>query len=58
MFKECLKHDLMLFMIDHNHKFFYYRGLKEYLSDRRFFLDTCLSSQDKYEAMVHYFYPE
>lgn len=30
MFKECLKHDIVPFIIDEEHKLFYYRGLKEY----------------------------
>jgi Fic family protein len=58
MFKECLKHDVLPFIIDHNYKLFYYRGLKEYPVEKRFLLDTCLSSQDQYELMVRYFYPE
>lgn len=56
MFKECLKHDILPFIIDHEHKLFYYRGLKEYKSEKGYLLDTCLSSQDKYKAMVNYFY--
>jgi len=58
MFKECLKHDLMPFIIDHNHKLFYYRGLKEYPIERGYLLETCLSSQDDYESLVRYFYSE
>lgn len=58
MFKECLKNNIIPFIIDHEHKLFYYRGLKEYNSNRGFLLDTCLSSQDRYEAMVSYFMQE
>jgi Fic family protein len=58
MFKECLKHNLMPFIIDHNHKLFYYRGLKEYPDERGFLLNTCLSSQDYYQSLVRYFYSE
>ena len=29
MFKECLKNNIVPFIIDENHKLFYYRGLKE-----------------------------
>lgn len=57
MFKECLKHDIMPFIIDHNHKLFYYRGLKEYKTEKGYLMDTCLSAQDQYEAMVSYFFP-
>ena len=30
MFKECLKHNVVPFIIDEEHKLFYYRGLKEW----------------------------
>ena len=56
MFKECLRHDLLPFIIDHEHKMFYYRGLKEYLMEKGYLLDTCLSAQDEYEKTVSYFY--
>lgn len=55
MFKECLKNDIVPFIIDHEYKLFYYRGLKEYTSERGFLTDTCLSSQNRYEVLVSYF---
>ncbi|MDT3427790.1 Fic family protein [Paenibacillus forsythiae] len=58
MFKECLKYDVMPFIIDHEHKLFYYRGLKEYRSEKGYLMDTCRSAQDRYEALVDYFFPE
>ena len=58
MFKECLKNDILPFIIDHEHKLFYYRGLKEYKSEKGFLRDTCLSSQDQYKVMVLYFFPD
>ncbi len=58
MFKECLKHDILPFIIDHEHKLFYYRGLQEYLTEKGFLLDTCRSAQDEYEKEVSYFYPD
>jgi Fic family protein len=58
MFKECLKNDILPFIIDHEHKLFYYRGLKEYKSEKGFLMNTCLSSQDQYEEMVSYFFPD
>lgn len=57
MFKECLKNDILPFIIDHEHKLFYYRGLKEYKSEKGYLMDTCLSAQDQYEAIVSYFCP-
>ncbi|WP_018305171.1 Fic family protein [Desulfitobacterium hafniense] len=58
MFKECLKHDIMPLIIDHEHKLFYYRGLKEYKREKGYLRDTCLSAQDQYAAMAAYFYPD
>lgn len=48
MFKECLQHDLMPFIIDEEYKIFYYRGLKEYESEKGFLINTCLSAQDRW----------
>lgn len=58
MFKECLKHDILPFIIDYEHKMFYYRGLKEYTAEKGYLMDTCLSAQDEYEKNVSYFYPD
>ena len=48
MFKECLKHDIIPFIIDAEHKGYYYRGLREYDTDKAYLTDTCLSAQDTY----------
>ncbi len=37
---------------------FYYRGLKEYKTEKGYLMDTCLSAQDQYEKMVAYFFPD
>jgi Fic family protein len=58
LFKECLAHGVMPFIIDHEHKLFYYRGLKEYDTEPGYLTGTCQSAQDRYTAMVRYFYPE
>jgi Fic family protein len=58
MFKECLKKDVLPFIIGHEYKLFYYRGLKEYRSEKGYLMDTCLSAQDRYEAEVAYFFPD
>ncbi|MDP4095791.1 Fic family protein [Paenibacillus sp. P96] len=49
MFKECLKNNILPFIIDHEHKLFYYRGLQEYRSEKGYLMDTCLSAQDRYD---------
>ncbi len=58
MFKECLKKDILPFIIGEEHKLFYYRVLKEYNTEKGYLLDTCRSAQDIYEKVVEYFFPE
>ena len=55
MLKECLKHNIVPFIIDESHKMFYYRGLSEWDYEKGFLLDTCLSAQDKFKKMLEYF---
>ncbi len=55
MFKECLANNIVPFIIDEDHKLFYYRGLKEWEKERGYLTDTCLSCQDKYKAWLDYF---
>lgn len=54
-FGECLKHNIAPFIIDEEHKLFYYRGLKEWDSERGYLTDTCLSAQDKFKAILKKF---
>ena len=55
MFKECLKYNIVPFIIEDNLKLFYYRGLKEWNSEKEYLMDTCLTAQDKYKAYLDYF---
>ena len=55
MFKECLKYNIVPFIIEDNLKLFYYRGLKEWSKERGYLMDTCLAAQDKYKAYLAYF---
>lgn len=55
MFKECLKNDIIPFIVEDQYKFFYYRGLTEYPRVKGFLIDTCLSAQDDYKEIVNYF---
>lgn len=55
MFKECLKHNITPFIIDEMHKLYYYRGLKEFETERGYLIDTCLSAQDQYKELLDYF---
>ena len=55
MFKECLKHNIVPFIIDESLKMFYYRGLKEWNCEKGYLMDTCLTAQDRYKAYLDYF---
>lgn len=55
MFKECLANGYVPFIITEELKMFYYRGLREWNSVRGYLLDTCLTAQDNYKAMLDYF---
>jgi len=56
MFRECLKNNIIPFIIEDTHKQFYYRGLKEFARTRGYLIDTCLSAQDTYKEWINYFY--
>ena len=58
MFKECLKNNVIPFIILDKDKLFYYRGLKEYKNEKGYLIDTCLNAQDQYSRMVEYFLNE
>lgn len=55
MFKECLKYNIVPFIIENNLKMFYYRGLKEWNNEKGYLMDTCLTAQDRYKAYLDYF---
>lgn len=56
LFKECLRNNIVPFIIDEELKMFYYRGLKEWQHERGFLRDTCLAAQDKFKANLDYFH--
>jgi len=55
LFKECLKNDIVPFIIDDELKLFYYRGLQEWPSERGYLRDTCVAAQDKFKQYLDYF---
>ena len=55
MFKECLKNNIIPFIILDKDKLFYYRGLKEYKNEKGYLIDTCLNAQDQYMRLIEYF---
>ncbi len=55
LFKECLKHNVVPFIIEDDLKLFYYRGLKEWNREKGYLTDTCLTAQDRFKAYLDYF---
>lgn len=55
MFKECLANGFVPFIITDELKMFYYRGLQQWNSVRGYLVDTCLTAQDNYKAVLDYF---
>lgn len=55
LFKECLRNSIVPFIITDDLKMFYYRGLHEWKTERGYLLDTCLTAQDQFKAVMDYF---
>lgn len=55
LFKDCLKYDIVPFIISEELKMFYYRGLAEWPNERGYLRDTCLAAQDKFKTYLDYF---
>lgn len=55
MFKECLKHNIVPFIITEESKMFYCRGIKEWKNERGYLKDTCLTGQDAMKVSLDYF---
>lgn len=57
IFKECLKNNIIPFIILDKDKLFYYRGLKEYQNggEKGYLIDTCLNAQDQYAEIMKYY---
>jgi Fic family protein len=55
MFKECLKYNIVPFIIEDSLKMFYYRGLNEWNNEKGYLKDACLTAQDRYKTYLDYF---
>ena len=55
LFKECLRNNIVPFIIDEEKKQYYYRGLKEWEGERGYLRDTCLAAQDQFKKYLDYF---
>lgn len=52
LFKECIKHNIVPFIIEDSLNLFYYRGLKEWDKEKGFLLDKCLIAQDGFKTYL------
>ena len=55
MFKECLKNNIVPFIISDELKMYYYRGIKNWSNEKGFLRDTCLATQDSMKQVLDYF---
>jgi len=55
LFKECLKHNIVPFIVEDDLKHFYYRGLSEWDNERGYLMDTLLTAQDRFKKHLEYF---
>lgn len=54
MFKQCLKADIVPFVIEEDYRAFYYRGLKNWETEKGYLRDTCLLMQDHMKSGLRY----
>lgn len=55
LFKECLRYDIVPFIISDDLKMFYYRGLSEWDNLKGYLMDTCLTAQDRFKKILEYY---
>ena len=55
MFRECLRNDIVPFIITEELKMYYYRGLEKWDEERGWLRDTCLTAQDDMRRSLEYF---
>ena len=53
--KECLRYNIMPFIIEDSKKAFYYRGLAEWENEKGYLIDTCLDGQDTFKRLLAMF---
>ena len=55
LFKECLRYDIVPFIISDDLKMFYYRGLREWDDLRGYLMETCLTAQDRFKNILEHY---
>lgn len=58
IFKECLRNQIIPFIIQDDFKLFYYRGLQNCATEKGYLVDTCLNAQDIYKDYVRALLPD
>ena len=53
--KECLRHNIIPFIIEDTKKNYYYRGLNEWKKEKGWLTDTCLDGQDAFKKLLDEF---
>ena len=53
--KECLRHNIVPFLIEDRKKAFYYRGLSQWDNEKGWLTDTCLDGQDTFKKLLGMF---
>ena len=53
--KECLRYNIVPFLIEDSKKAFYYRGLSEWDNEKGYLIDTCLDGQDTFRHLLKAF---
>ena len=50
--KECLRHNVIPFIIEDTKKNYYYRGLSEWRNEKGWLTDTCMDGQDTFVRLM------
>lgn len=52
MLKECLRHEVMPFIIDDKRRTGYLEGIRQWDEDRGILMDVCMEAQMRFEAQI------
>ena len=52
LFDECLKYNIPPFIIEDKSQEYYKRGLREYITEKGYLIETCRASQDTYKKLL------
>lgn len=55
LFKECLRNEIVPFIIDEKIKLYYYRGLSQWKEESGYLIETCLHAQDQMKEYLDKF---